>query len=92
MARRLQRIVGAREQKAREVQKDHVHWLQKSWQWTQGQVGSVEATDKFTPFLPQLSVLPSPGLPTHPAHKHDVGLPPSSCNVLFSTLNFTPVF
>lgn len=49
MARRLQQIVGAREQKARDMQKDHVPYLQKSWQWTQGQVSSMEATDGFAP-------------------------------------------
>lgn len=44
MTRRLQRIVGVRKQKARDVQKDHVHCLQESWQWTQCQVRTVEAT------------------------------------------------
>lgn len=92
MARRLQRIVGAREQKARDMQKDHVHCLQKCWKWTQGQVGSMEATDTFTSFFPQLSVFLSPGLATHPAHKHDEGPTRSCCNVLFASLNFTPVF
>lgn len=74
-----------REQKARDMQKDRVHCLQKSWQWTQGQVGSVEATDKLTPFLSQLSVLLSLGLPTHA--KHDMGLTPGCCDILFSTLH-----
>lgn len=85
MARRLHRIVGVREQKATDMQKDRVHCLQKSWQGTQGQVGSVEATDKLTPFLSQLSVLLSLGLPTHA--KHGVGLTPGCCDVLFSTLH-----
>lgn len=52
----------------------------------------MEATDTFTSFFPQLSVFLSPGLATHPAHKHDEGPTRSCCNVLFASLNFTPVF
>lgn len=81
-----------REQKARDRQKEHVHCLQKSWQGTRGQAGSVEATDEFTPFSSQLSVLLSLGLPTHAAHEHYAGLTPGCCNVLFSTLNLASIF
>lgn len=54
-------------------------------------MGSIEATERFAPFLPQLSVLLSV-LPTHPAYKHDMGPTLGCCNVLVFTLNFTPVF